>query len=285
MAAATLGEEVTVSRVVDHIRGNAVAYVALFVALTGSAYAAIRLPANSVGARQLKKGAVTRKKLAARSVTAASLAPGSVTAASLAAGVLTGFVKASDAISAGDLRGTYGAPTIAPGAVSTADLAPGAVTATKLAANAVTDGSVAPNSLTGASIDESTLSGIGAGVMTGRLDGLSPSGVSGGSPVGTSSASSASITTYQTVSPSIDLVARDFTFRLSVAPGPGAFREMHFVVGAGATVMCTISGTNTTCTAPGPVSLPAGSPFSVQTVPQGSPASADLSFGYVLTTP
>jgi hypothetical protein len=40
-----------------------VALVALFVALGGGAYAALKLPANSVGAAQLKKSAVTPTKL------------------------------------------------------------------------------------------------------------------------------------------------------------------------------------------------------------------------------
>jgi|SRR5690349_1763937 len=43
---------------------NAVATVALFVALGGTSYAAITLPAGSVGTKQLKNGAVTKAKLA-----------------------------------------------------------------------------------------------------------------------------------------------------------------------------------------------------------------------------
>jgi hypothetical protein len=138
---------------------------------------------------------------------------------------------------------------------------------------------------TGTVTCQSTRSGIGAGVMTGRLNALSAALVSGGPPVGTSTSTSASVGTYQTVSPSVDLVAKDFMFRLSVSPGTGASRDMEFVVGSGATVMCTISGSATSCTAPGPVSLPAGTSFSLQTEPHGSPAAADLSFGYLLTTP
>jgi hypothetical protein len=42
-----------------------VALIALFVALGGGAYAAIKLPTNSVGTKQLKKGAVTPPKLSA----------------------------------------------------------------------------------------------------------------------------------------------------------------------------------------------------------------------------
>jgi hypothetical protein len=42
-----------------------VALIALFVALGGGAYAALKLPKGSVGTKQLKKGAVTPPKLAA----------------------------------------------------------------------------------------------------------------------------------------------------------------------------------------------------------------------------
>jgi hypothetical protein len=43
---------------------NVMATIAVFVALGGGAYAAITLPANSVGSRQLKNGAVTPRKVA-----------------------------------------------------------------------------------------------------------------------------------------------------------------------------------------------------------------------------
>jgi hypothetical protein len=49
-----------------------VALVALFVALGGGAYAALKLPANSVGASQLKKSAVTPTKLSPAAKTALS---------------------------------------------------------------------------------------------------------------------------------------------------------------------------------------------------------------------
>lgn len=47
-----------------------VSLVALFVALGGTTYAAITLPANSVGTRQLKNGAVTKKKISKTTLTA-----------------------------------------------------------------------------------------------------------------------------------------------------------------------------------------------------------------------
>lgn len=49
-----------------------VALVALFVALGGGAYAALKLPKNSVGAAQLKKSAVTPAKLSPAAKTALS---------------------------------------------------------------------------------------------------------------------------------------------------------------------------------------------------------------------
>jgi hypothetical protein len=55
--------EEPMNRIVHHIRSNAVAYVALFVALGGSSYAAVSLPANSVGTRQIKNHSVTPMKL------------------------------------------------------------------------------------------------------------------------------------------------------------------------------------------------------------------------------
>ena len=53
-----------------------IASVALFVALGGTTYAAITLPANSVGTLQLKKYAVTKEKLALKTIAALKGRPG-----------------------------------------------------------------------------------------------------------------------------------------------------------------------------------------------------------------
>ena len=47
---------------------NVIATLALFLALGGGAYAAFKLPANSVGSRQLKSKAVTPSKVAANTI-------------------------------------------------------------------------------------------------------------------------------------------------------------------------------------------------------------------------
>jgi len=46
------------TRIVNHIRHNLIAFMALFVALGGTSYAVSALPPNSVGGPQLKNGAI-----------------------------------------------------------------------------------------------------------------------------------------------------------------------------------------------------------------------------------
>jgi hypothetical protein len=48
---------------IEHVRRNAVGYLALFVALGGTSYAVSSLAPNSVGTAQLKNGAVTGAKV------------------------------------------------------------------------------------------------------------------------------------------------------------------------------------------------------------------------------
>jgi hypothetical protein len=65
---------------------NVTATLALIVALGGTSYAAIRLPANSVGAKQLKRHAVTSSKLNASAVTSSTVKNGSLRAKDFKAG-------------------------------------------------------------------------------------------------------------------------------------------------------------------------------------------------------
>ncbi len=66
------------TRIINHVRTNLVAYLALFVALGGTSYAAISIPANSVGMKQIRNRAVTSNKLANGSITPAKLNAGSL---------------------------------------------------------------------------------------------------------------------------------------------------------------------------------------------------------------
>jgi hypothetical protein len=62
-----------------------VAFIALFVAIGGSSYAVTRLPAGSVGSKQLRQNAVTGAKVKNRSLTAADINVSSLTGVASAA--------------------------------------------------------------------------------------------------------------------------------------------------------------------------------------------------------
>jgi hypothetical protein len=67
---------------------NVTASLALFVALGGISWAAVTLPRNSVGTKQLKKNAVTAKKLKANAVNSAKVKNGSLRRRDFANGTL-----------------------------------------------------------------------------------------------------------------------------------------------------------------------------------------------------
>jgi hypothetical protein len=120
-------------RIVDHIRGNLVGYVALFAALGGTSYAAVALPAGSVHSKQLANGAVTHAKLARASVGGTNLVQRSLTAADFKPGSLKNAIagKAGTAGPAGP-AGQNGSASVAARARGT-----GSVTAANGAATNV----------------------------------------------------------------------------------------------------------------------------------------------------
>ncbi len=67
---------------------NVTATLALIVALGGTSYAAIKLPSNSVGSKQIKKRAITHSKLRANAVTSGIVRNGSLRAKDFKAGQL-----------------------------------------------------------------------------------------------------------------------------------------------------------------------------------------------------
>jgi hypothetical protein len=95
---------------------NAMATIAVFIALSGSAYAATKLQAKSVGSRELKNGAVTKAKIAKGTLSALTAKRGATGAA--------GPAGAAGATGAAGPTGPTGAtgPAGGPGAVG----APGA---------------------------------------------------------------------------------------------------------------------------------------------------------------
>lgn len=128
---------------------NVVSTLCLFLVLGGgAAFAATRLPKDSVGAKQLKKSAVGAAKIKSGAVTADKLADGAVGPAKLADGAV-GTGKLTDgAVSTGKL---------ADNSVTTGKLATAAVTTGKIADEAVTTGKIANDAVTGAKVNEGSL--------------------------------------------------------------------------------------------------------------------------------
>jgi hypothetical protein len=101
-------EVLVLSRLQHHLRfANVVSLMALFVALSGGAYA-LTIPRNSVGAQQLKRSAVTRSKIRNGAVTAAKVKGGSLLAKNFKPGQLPAG-PLGDAGPSGDC-GAAGAP-------------------------------------------------------------------------------------------------------------------------------------------------------------------------------
>ncbi|MDA0165646.1 hypothetical protein OM076_35595 [Solirubrobacter ginsenosidimutans] len=91
-----------IHRFTGHLRGNAVGYLALFIALGGSSYAAVRLTPGSVKSAAIAKRAVTHAKLARNSVTSANVAKGTLTPSDFKAGTFLQGLKGDSGDSGGE---------------------------------------------------------------------------------------------------------------------------------------------------------------------------------------
>jgi hypothetical protein len=148
---------------------NAISCIALFVALSGAAYAAtttlgkksvktqnlangavttLKLKGGSVTTLKLKNGAVTGPKIGPGAVGAGAIASGAVRSAALGGGVVTEGKLKNGAVTASKIaNGVVGTLTLANNAVSAGKLAADSVTAGKIAAGAVGSASLAPSFL------------------------------------------------------------------------------------------------------------------------------------------
>ncbi|MGH2959695.1 MAG: hypothetical protein ACRDKE_08820 [Solirubrobacterales bacterium] len=80
---------------------NVVATLALFIALGGVSYAAVKLPANSVGEKQIKKNAVVGKKIKKNAITGDKIKPGTIKGTDITLASLGKVPSAGSADSAG----------------------------------------------------------------------------------------------------------------------------------------------------------------------------------------
>ena len=138
---------------------NAISCVALFVALSGAAYAAKATLGNkavktrnlangSVNTFKLRNGAVTALKLRNGAVTGPKIAPGAVGSTQIANGAVRSAALGGGVVTEGKLKN---------GAVSEAKLFNSAVTNSKLGPNAVATGKIADGAVTSAKLASSLL--------------------------------------------------------------------------------------------------------------------------------
>jgi hypothetical protein len=121
---------------------NITSVVALFLALSTGSYAAIILPANSVGSRQLRAKAVTPSKLAAHAVTSGKIAANAVRSGNIAARAVRGAQVVPGSLTGADIN----LATL--GKVPSASIADSAAVAR--VKTVTTSATAAPNSVTAA---------------------------------------------------------------------------------------------------------------------------------------
>ena len=287
------------SPVLRHLRRNAVSYLALFVALGGTSYAAVKLPANSVGTRQLKRGAATAGKIKPHSLLLSNFKAGQLAAGAQGPTGPQGPAGKDGAPGKDRQNGTPGhdGHTILNGVGAPPDDSgsPGDFYI-DTAANEIYGPK--SSSASGAWGSGTTLAGPkgdpgtpGSATVTGRITNVpSATGtivattygaVSGVSPDANSSSSVASL------SPNVDVVAKNLYVKFSTPPGSNGEHEIDLEVnGTPTSFDCWVynSGTNTTCTAAGPVSIPAGSTVDFEVLQQpfngGTVPATDILFGW-----
>jgi hypothetical protein len=107
-------------KLVAHLKGNVIAYLALFIALGGTSYAAINLPRNSVGTKQLRNNAVTSGKVRNGSLRTSDFQSGALKRGPRGPQGPAGPAGASTLGSAKTLRGRFEATGVATAANGTA---------------------------------------------------------------------------------------------------------------------------------------------------------------------
>jgi len=157
---------------------NAISCIALFVALSGAAYAAKTTLGNkAVKTRNLANGSVNTLKLRSGAVTALKLRNGAVTGPKIAPGAVGSTQIANGAVrSAGLGGGVVTEGKLKNGAVTEAKLFNSAVTNSKLGPNAVATGKIQDGAVTSAKLSATFLAQLVRNVS--YVPGTSPSNTS-----------------------------------------------------------------------------------------------------------
>ncbi|MEA2450038.1 MAG: hypothetical protein QOG63_1970 [Thermoleophilaceae bacterium] len=86
-----------------HLRSNAIAYAALFVALGGSSYAVVAIPDNSISSGQIRKGAVRSRQIRDHAVRAPDIGTGAIRTGQLGSGAVKSDDIADGSVAVVDL--------------------------------------------------------------------------------------------------------------------------------------------------------------------------------------
>ncbi|HEX6664997.1 MAG TPA: hypothetical protein VF081_00200 [Solirubrobacterales bacterium] len=115
---------------------NVLSCTALFVALSASAYAAVKLKPNQVKAANIAKQAVTNPKIKKQAVTSGKIKNGGVVNADLGGGAVTGDKIANGAVTSKKLgKNAVTTNSIGPEQVTAGKIGPEAISASKLSAS------------------------------------------------------------------------------------------------------------------------------------------------------
>lgn len=247
-------------RVLAYAKQHHIGLIALFIALGGTSYAAIHLPPNSVGTRQLRRHSVTPSKISPRTLrlfrgqSGAGGLPGPAgPAGPKGARGPRGYRGYRGFRGATGPTGPQGVPGT-PGAPGTAG-PPGASTLT---------GNWLPESTTGTDLgppvgSRSTASSVAGGATDDAVGGLSSAA---------------------------DSVGRDLAVSVGSPLGGGQSWTITLRVnGSDTALTCTIPAGSSGCdSGTATVAIPAKSLLSFKVDPSGGPASVPIHFGWRLTS-
>jgi hypothetical protein len=143
------------TRLSDHIRSNVWGIAAMFVALTGTAYAVDGPLAgqNQVGSEDIINGEVKNNDLSANAVATGKIGDGQVQSADLA----------PNAISDDSLNPIKGSSKIAEGAIQSSELSNSSVFGSEVAPNVLTGDDIATNTIAGLEVADQSLGSVDLG--------------------------------------------------------------------------------------------------------------------------
>jgi hypothetical protein len=165
------------SRIIKHIKSSIVGYLALFLMLSGTAYAA-----DTVFSTDIVDGEVKSVDVADNGLTGVDVANGSLTGTDVANDTLTGVDVADNTIASADVTNnslsgvdvadnTIASADVTNNSLSGADVADNTIASADVTDNTIASADVTNNSLTGTDIAESTLSVQDMGCQTGKVRG------------------------------------------------------------------------------------------------------------------